>query len=458
MGEQRPQTLSLEELGRITGAQPDELRHWRSLDLIGSQDSEAFAAADVERVRLIELCLEHGFDAPSIALAEKQERGFLSRYVDQLFPQGVGAAYSLAEAAAAVQLDETLVRRLWETIASGESRERLDAQDVEVLRGWNVALENGLPEEALLELVRVYADALGRVAEAEARLFHFYVHERLRTAGLSGAALTEATEAAAQPMRELIEPAVLYFHRKGMARALREDMLMHLAAHITPAETADAPGELRRAIAFVDLASFTPLTESMGDAAAAEVVARFSELVREVVNTTHGRVVERIGDAFLIVFPEARSAIRCALEIDRRARAESHFPAVRGGIHVGRVLYREGGYVGAAMNLAARVAAQAGRHQTLVTPDARAEAGTLEGVEFVPLGKRRLKGLVEEVELFEARPIEAPTEERVVDPVCGMEMTSGAVAATITLGGRQRSFCSEKCLRDFVAAPERYAG
>ena len=33
------------------------------------------------------------------------------------------------------------------------------------------AVRTGLPEEALLQLVRVYTDALGRVAEAENRLF-----------------------------------------------------------------------------------------------------------------------------------------------------------------------------------------------------------------------------------------------------------------------------------------------
>lgn len=35
-----------------------------------------------------------------------------------------------------------------------------------------------------MQMVRVYADALGRVAEAEARLFHFYLHERLWAGGI----------------------------------------------------------------------------------------------------------------------------------------------------------------------------------------------------------------------------------------------------------------------------------
>src|SRR5439155_24083552 len=225
--------------------------------------------------------------------------------------------------------------------------------------------------------------------------------------------------AASRPMRQLIEPALLYFHRKGMATALREDMLMHLAEYAGGAERREAPAQLRLAIAFLDLASFTPLTESMGDVAAAQVVERFSELVREVVNKHQGRVVERIGDAFMLVFSEPRSAVACALEIEERASQEVQFPAVRGGIHFGQVLYREGGYVGSNVNIASRVAGEARRHQVLVTAVVRKEAGALPEVDFAPLGKRRLKGLADEFEIFEARPRTARRRETVVDPVCG---------------------------------------
>lgn len=76
--------------------------------------------------------------------------------------------------------------------------------------------------------------------------------------------------------------------------------------------------------------------------------------------------------------------------------------------------------------------------------------------EFVRLGKRRLKGLTEAVELFEARPATAEGRQKLVDPVCGMEMGETEVAARLTRG-HDRAFCSDECLRRFVAAPERYA-
>src|SRR5205823_9549982 len=132
------------------------------------------------------------------------------------------------------------------------------AADLDMLTGCKVALDAGLPEEALVQLWRVFADALGRVAEAEIRLFHFYVHERLRAAGLSGPKLHQLSNESGERLLALVEPAMLYFHRKGMAQAVLDDVQLHLA----PDGTEEAPGQLAAAVMFVDLSSFTPLTEA----------------------------------------------------------------------------------------------------------------------------------------------------------------------------------------------------
>ncbi len=449
--------IALGDLATRTGEAPEQLREWRALRLIGAEDREDFRPEDVERVRLIQFCLRRGVVIETIVRAEEDQQGFLRYYLDQLFPVGIPAEVSLPEAAAMTGLDVELVRRLRESVgAATPMGAAMDAADVDSLRGWKIALEGGLPEEALLPLVRVYADALGRVAEAEVRLFHFYVHERLRDGGLSGRELFDTSEAASAPTRRLIEPALAYFHRKGMEAALREDMLMHLDEYSGRVERREAPAQLTLAIAFLDLASFTPLTESMGDVAAAQVVERFSEVVREVVNRSHGRVVERIGDAFLLVFPDAAAAVACALEIDSRAADEAQFPAVRGGIHFGPVLYREGGYVGSNVNIASRVAGEAGRHQILVTAAVRQEGGAMPDVDFTPIGKRRLKGLSDELELFEARTRTTERPQTVIDPVCGMELTRAGVAARLSLDASERCFCSERCLRLFVESRDKY--
>ena len=232
---------------------------------------------------------------------------------------------------------------------------------------------------------------------------------------------------------------------------------MHLEEYTGVREDTDVPGRLRVAIVFVDLAGFTSLTDAMGDQAAASVLERFGHIVRESVGRWYGRIVKQIGDSFMVVFPAARPAVTWALEIERLVAREPQFAAVRSSVHCGPVLYREGDYVGTSVNVAARLVAEAERHQVLVTATVRNEAGGLPNAEFVPLGRRRLRGLVDEVELFAAVESDAGIAAlRWIDPVCSMELTVDQVAARLSLGGKEHVFCSQQCLQRFIAAPERY--
>jgi class 3 adenylate cyclase/YHS domain-containing protein len=250
---------------------------------------------------------------------------------------------------------------------------------------------------------------------------------------------------------------IRYFHHRGMVKAVRQDMVLHLTGDARPIQS-DPRAQLRLAIVFLDLSSYTPMTEIMGDAVAARIVERLSELVREASIRFDGRIVDRVGDAFLLVFPDPRAAVTCALEIERRTAAEPQFPALRGAVHWGDVLYQEGGYVGGSLNIASRVATQARPHQILATAAVRSEIGGLSPVRFVPLGKRQLKGLAEELELYEVRSDDVQGRQRSRDPVCGIEMAPTDVVVKLVVSGQELAFCCEKCLRVFLEAPQRYRG
>src|SRR4029453_4319281 len=94
-----------------------------------------------------------------------------------------------------------------------------------------------------------------------------------------------------------------------------------------------------------------------------------------------GRIVKQIGDSFMGVFPTARPAVACALGIERLGPRGTPRAAWGGGaprgVHYGSGLYREGDYVGTPVNIAARLVAEAERHQVLVTAVVRNEAGSL---------------------------------------------------------------------------------
>jgi len=450
-----PEGLTLPQLSRYTGEPEERLRDWRARGIIGDAAREDLTVFDVERVRLIQLFLRRGIDLDGIA--EGMRSGIFDWFYNFPWREAGGPLYSLAEAAETIGTDLEVLQRFREAMGSTATDDVISEEELALMRGWKVAAEAGVPEDAMVEIIRVYTDSLERVAEAEQRIYRFYVQQRLESEGLSPQELLARLEAAADQLNPLIEPMILYFHRRGLQRAAREDAVMTLAERQGLVKRAQSPADMQLAVVFIDLSSFTPLAEAMGDIAAATVLERFSRIVRGSVAAWSGRVVKQIGDAFMLAFPEARSAVACALEIEAQAAGEPQFPAVRAGIHWGTVLYREGDYVGSNVNVASRVANEAQRHQVLVTAAARKEARDLPEIEFVRLGKRQLKGLIGKFDLFEVRSSAARGAEKQIDPVCGMELGQAEVAARLALEGEERHFCSEACLRKFVASPEAYA-
>src|SRR5216110_2663611 len=110
--------LRLPEFSRRMGEPLERMREWRSLGLIGRESAETFGPEDVQRIRLIQLLLRRGIGLEAIARVE-QEQGFLSRYIDVMFPAGVRAIHSLAEVTRMRGMDAGPVRRFWE--ASGRA-------------------------------------------------------------------------------------------------------------------------------------------------------------------------------------------------------------------------------------------------------------------------------------------------------------------------------------------------
>jgi adenylate cyclase len=445
--------ITLAEMSARTGETEAVLREWQALGLIGARGDSRLRRNDVYRARLVQLLQRRGISLDVIARTE-QQNPFLANSVPGIFPGAGGPTYSLTEAADAAGIDIDLARRFWQAGALGDPNE-IHQEDIAALQGIRRFLAAGFPEEALLQVIRVYADCLDRAAEAGQRAFHFYVHEALRASGTSDGSLFPLQELS-ERVRPLIEPSILYFYWKGNAKALRDDLVLHVAEDAGLIGTPETPGQMTRAIVFTDLSSFTPMTDAMGDSEAADIVGRFSELVREATLRWDGRVVKQIGDAFMLAFADAKPAICCAVEIETRIADEPLFPAARSGVHWGDVLYRDGDYVGLNANIASRVAELAERHQVIVTGAARKQAGSVAGLEFARAGKRRLRGVAEEVDLFTVRPAVGGAKAKVIDPVCGMEISAEEVAARLALDGKDRQFCSDDCLRLFVANPERY--
>jgi branched-chain amino acid transport system substrate-binding protein len=161
---------------------------------------------------------------------------------------------------------------------------------------------------------------------------------------------------------------------------------------------ADSSGDGVRAFLIADVRGYTSFTQERGDVEAARLASRFAALVRECVDAAAGRVVELRGDEALCVFDSPRQALRTAIALQQRlaeaTREDPSLPMTVGiGLDAGEAVAVEGGYRGAALNLAARLCALAGPGEVLAGEGIVLMAGRVEGISYTDRGRVRVKGV-----------------------------------------------------------------
>ena len=206
--------------------------------------------------------------------------------------------------------------------------------------------------------------------------------------------------------------------------------------------------------ALVDLAGFTALTEAHGDETAADLATDFAELAERHLGPAD-RLVKTIGDAVLLASECPAAGLGLVRGILDEVYQTEAFPIARVGLHHGEAVERRNDMYGAAINLTARIAAQAAGGQVLATSTV-AESASADGIVIASLGEFTLRNVAEVVELWELA-LCGPPAGASVDPVCRMLVHPASAAGRLRQGGVDYWFCSLVCAGDFAAAPERYA-
>lgn len=146
-------------------------------------------------------------------------------------------------------------------------------------------------------------------------------------------------------------------------------------------------------IVVTDVVGSTARTTELGDQATRRDLRRHEELVRRLVAEHSGHVIKGLGDGFLLAFTSVRRALECsialqqALDEDDPSRVE-----VRIGANVGEVIVEAGDVHGQAVSAAARIAAEAGGGEILVSDVTRQLVGSGPRLVFDDVGERELKG------------------------------------------------------------------
>lgn len=442
--------FSLEDFARLAQVPAEEVTACRDAGLLDPDKDRLFDDFDVLRMAYILIYKDEGKTVDDIARGIADGTMEVPFFGDVLFGRGqlfhrTAPAYSVDEAAERIGLTADQIEAL--RTASGLPGTMVEERDVEMMGGVKNVLDAGMPWEAIVEVTRVYGDALRRIAEAEVRMMHEHVHERLAAEGMEQRDIAHHTHSLIEAMTSVVDPTIQYLHHQHLLRRVMDDVLDHL----------QSPERVRRGsfdatILFVDLTSYTSLAQVHGDEVAAEVLDRFDGLVRRLVHGHRGTLIKQIGDAFMLTFNDPADAVRFAIALEEAAAGEEHFPALRIGIHAGPVLYRVGDYVGNTVNIASRIASAAMPNEIVVTEPV-AQAAESAGLTVASAGIRELRGIEEPLPLYR---VVQRREVATTDPVCGMRVLADA-AARLTWGGVEYAFCSEDCLRRFVEEPARYA-
>jgi branched-chain amino acid transport system substrate-binding protein len=172
-----------------------------------------------------------------------------------------------------------------------------------------------------------------------------------------------------------------------------------------PTSSTPEPASVTRGFLFSDLRGYTHFVETRGATTAAALLVRYRALARAAIARFGGAEIKTEGDSFYVVFSSVSSAVRCGLAISADAAAASSDQPdepiqVGVGIHAGETVESEGGYVGSAVNIAARICAQAASGEVLVSETVRALTRSVLPVRFEPRGRRPLKGIADPIALF----------------------------------------------------------
>jgi class 3 adenylate cyclase len=111
-------------------------------------------------------------------------------------------------------------------------------------------------------------------------------------------------------------------------------------------------------LVFTDLVGFSPWALSAGDEATLKLLRRVAQAIEPPLLEAGGRVVKRMGDGLMAVFPDPSTAIEAVLAAQhalKSVQVHGYTPVMRVGIHSGRPQKIGSDWLGVDVNVAARV-------------------------------------------------------------------------------------------------------
>ena len=167
---------------------------------------------------------------------------------------------------------------------------------------------------------------------------------------------------------------------------------------------------------FTDMVGYTALGQR-NETLSLALVEEQRKVIRPILSRHNGREVKTIGDAFLVEFPNAVDAVRCAYDIQRSVRefnlslAQDRRIHLRVGVHVGEVVDAQGDISGDAVNVASRIEPLAEDGGVCVTRSVYDFVRNKVDIPLSSVGMKPLKNVAEPMEVYK---MDLPWEKEAV--------------------------------------------
>jgi ankyrin repeat protein len=149
---------------------------------------------------------------------------------------------------------------------------------------------------------------------------------------------------------------------------------------------------------FTDIVGYSALTQK-NERLALELLEEHRRMLRPLFADHEGKEIKTIGDAFLVEFPSALAAARCAIQIQRTiAEHNSSSPLEKGfhlriGLHLSDVEHRENDLYGDGVNIASQIEPLAQPGGVCVSEDVARQIENKMKEPILRLGKSELKNI-----------------------------------------------------------------
>jgi class 3 adenylate cyclase len=393
-------SFSLGDAAARADVSADELRQLVALRIVTPGPNEEFTAGDVRRISLVHSVVAAGIPLDGLGAAVRSGKISLDFLDAPAFERFSALSHvTFAQFAERAQVPVELLMLIREAAGSPAPRpeDRIRDEELPYAEFVELQVKAGFRPAAIQQLLRVQGDSLRRMAEMEAAWWESEV-------------VAPGMEAGRRPdeimgldfgdqMSVLSERALLGMWHLQQTQTWTGNIITGLEKMLAAAglySRLDHPP----AMCFLDITGYSRLTQEHGDTAAATLAEQLGRLVQRTSVKYGGRSVKWLGDGVMLFFPNPGPGVVAALDMVDGV-ADAGLPPAHVGLHVGPVIFQEGDYYGATVNVASRIADYARPGEVLVSQEVVDAAGEAD-IAFRAIGPVELKGVPGAMQLLAA--------------------------------------------------------